>query len=276
VQGAYNFTRCEGLADFAAANDMEFRFHTLVWFDYNPQWVWDLPEEDKEAVLVEHVKKTAEYFCDRVSAFDVVNEALDVNGDLRTDHPWANFDYITLAFETAREACPGAKLFYNDFDVASAQGWSKPKSDGVYRLAQDLDSKGLIDGVGLQSHIFLDYDLMDGVRENMDRIAALGLEVQVTELDISCGSPFVEDYACEVWDDAQEQRQADLYAELLDVCLERPACTSFTLWGFTDTYTWLTGIRGVQYPLPFEEFTVDGLYAPKPAFFAMVDALESH
>ena len=130
-----------------------------------------------------------------MSAFDVVNEALDVNGDLRTDHPWANFDYIALAFETAREACPGAKLSYNGFDVASAQGWSKPKSDGVCRLAQDLDSKGLIDGVGLQSHIYLLYDLMDGARENMDRIAALGLEVQVTELGISCGSPFVEDYA---------------------------------------------------------------------------------
>ena len=80
----------------------------------------------------------------------------------------------------------------------------------------------------------------------------------------------------EVWDDAQEQQQADLYAELLDVCRERPACISFMLWGFTDTYTWLTSIRGVQHPLPFEEFTVDGLYAPKPAFFVMVNALESH
>jgi GH35 family endo-1,4-beta-xylanase len=81
--------------------------------------------------------RTVEYFCDRVSAFDVVNEALDVNEDLRTDYPLANFDYITLAFETAREACPRAKLIYNDFDVASAQGRSKPKSDGAYRLVHD-------------------------------------------------------------------------------------------------------------------------------------------
>ena len=225
-------------------------------------------------MLTEHVRKTAERFCGRVSAFDVVNEALDVNGNLRTGHPWANFDYVTLAFETAREACPSAKLFYNDFDIASAHGWSQPKSDGVFRLAQDLKSKGLIDGVGLQSHIFLDYDLMDGVRENMDRIAGLGLEVQVTELDISCGSPFVENYACDAWGDTQRQRQATLYAELLNICLERSACTSFTLWGFTDQYTWLTNIRGLQYPLPFEDFTVDGVYAPKPAFFSMLDVLE--
>ena len=215
-----------------------------------------------------------------MSAFDVVNEAITEEGGMK-EHAWYPSlpDYIELAHRTAREACPEAKLFYNDYNIASSRGWSKTKSDAVYALAQDLQSKGLIDGVGLQAHLSLDYEngnSVDGIRENMARIGALGLEVQITEIDIACRTyPYGD---CSDWDTAKEDRQAALYRDTLNACLEEPACTSYTMWGFTDKYTWITDLAGgiEQFPLPFDANIQDGLYQPKPAFFALVDELESH
>lgn len=273
--GEFNFGPCDRLLEFAEANDMEFRFHTLAWFNYAPAWVEQLSTSERQEVFTNHVRTVVDRYCGRVAAWDVVNEALKEDGSMRTGHVWEDFDYIDVAFRTARETCPNAKLFYNDYNIASSQGWSSAKSNGAYRLAQDLQSKGLIDGVGLQSHHSLDYNMMNGVRANMARIGALGLEVQVTELDIACGS--FPGYNCGNWDAAKQQKQADLYKDALNACLEEPACTSFTMWGYTDRYTWLTDHHGSeQYPLIFEESVVNGTYAPKPAFFALVEELEEN
>ena len=114
----------------------------------------------------------------------------------------------------------------------------------------------------LQCHISIDYDLVDGVRQNMERLGALGLEVHITELDVSCT---VDGSECEEWGATQESMQAEVYAALLQACLDVPACTNFETWGFTDAHTW----KGVgQHPLPFDEN-----YAPKLAVRAMLDTL---
>ncbi len=79
-----------------------------------------------------------------------------------------------------------------------------------------------------------------------------------------------------MWDDAKKNQQAAKYQEWLSACLDQPACTSFTVWGFTDRYTWLDELYGeAQYPLPFEATVVNGTYAPKPAFFSMIGEFES-
>ena len=72
-----------------------------------------------------------------------------------------------------------------------------------------------IDGVGLQLHMQHTYSSFDGVAANMARLAALGLQVHVTELDVKCPS------GCDL------AQQADVYRQLLRVCLAQPACTNF-------------------------------------------------
>ena len=115
----------------------------------------------------------------------------------------------------------------------------------------------------------LDWDLIDGLKENMKRIAALGLEVQITELDISCaGYP---NYNCGSWTETEMATQAALYGSLLQACLDEPACTDFETWGFTDKYTWMTSVAGSnQHPLPYNE-----TFAPKPAFDSLLSTLEN-
>jgi endo-1,4-beta-xylanase len=55
-KGNYTFGPCDRLADFAEANGMEFRFHTLAWFDYNPSWVFETPLDEREEIFTDYVR----------------------------------------------------------------------------------------------------------------------------------------------------------------------------------------------------------------------------
>merc|ERR1712139_105201 len=121
-----------------------------------------------------------------------------------------------------------------------------------------MGSRGVpIDGVGLQMHIQSSYNDFAGVKANMERLGALGLDVHITELGISFDS----------WSESAEKEQARLYAELLQVCLDVKACKNFETWGLTDKYTW----KGTdKHPLPFDEN-----YKPKAAVTAMLTAMSA-
>ena len=123
-----------------------------------------------------------------------------------------------------------------------------------------------IDGVGLQLHISrLDFDTA-AVSANIARLTALGVQVHITELDVSLpldaatGQARPEDL----------QRQAEVYREIVRACLQSPGCTAIQTWGFTDRHSWIGshshGTRGAA--LPF-----DRAYQPKPAYEAMREEL---
>lgn len=136
-------------------------------------------------------------------------------------------------------------------------------------MVKSLQANGVpIDGVGLQMHITMNYELFSGVRSNIQRLGALGLQVHITELDVACGS--FPDFSCPTWSTTQEAQQANAYKQLMQICYDlKETCTSFETWGFTDRYTWLTSLLGSeQYPLPF-----DSNYNPKPACDALVQVL---
>lgn len=94
----------------------------------------------------------------------------------------------------------------------------------------DIFDEVPIDGVGLQMHISIDAaPSVADIKSNMERLAALGLEIHITELDIRCGAPPAP--AC---NSTGLELQANIYAHLLQTCLDVPACKSFETWGFTD------------------------------------------
>src|SRR5205085_2625309 len=120
----------------------------------------------------------------RVNIWDVVNEALNDDGTLRNSL-WLQVigpDYIDWAFRWAHEANPQAQLYYNDY---GGEGLG-PKSDAIYNLVKGLLRRGVpINGVGLQMHVSIDdYPKPQDVLANMQRLAALGLKVQITEMDV--------------------------------------------------------------------------------------------
>lgn len=259
-RGQYNFGGCDAVANFARSNNQTFRGHNLCWGEYNPSWLENghFSANEKRSILEDHINQVVKHYGNTAYGWDVVNEAIKDSGDGFKQNVWYPDvpDYIDVAFKAARTAAPnGVKLFYNDYNIGSSTGWSQKKSQKAYDMVKSMKQRGIpIDGVGLQLHIDLNYNLISGVKQNIERYAALGLEVHITELDIKCGNP------------CNTQQQATAYHDLLQVCVQSSACKNFETWGFTDKYTW---IGSDQHPLPFDEN-----YNSKPAVQSMLNALQ--
>jgi endo-1,4-beta-xylanase len=268
----YDFRQGDDVVRFAQAHQMKVRGHCLVWGRYNPDWLTQghFTSQQLAQLLHEHITRVMKHYEGQVFAWDVVNEALDENGNVR-DSIWYNQPgvgfagkgtaYIEQAFRWAHEADPKALLFYNE---AEGEGTNR-KSDAIYAMVKDFKRRGVpIDGVGLQLHVpNLDADV-PAVAANIARLAALGVQVHITELDVSVpvgsDAPRTDDLT----------RQADVYRGIARACLNSPGCTAIQTWGFTDKYSWIgshsRGARGQA--LPF-----DRAYQPKTAYRAVFEEL---
>jgi endo-1,4-beta-xylanase len=274
-QATYDFRQGDEVVRFAQAHQMKIRGHCLVWGRSNPDWLTQghFTTSDLSRLLQEHITRVMKHYAGQVFAWDVVNEALDENGNAR-DSLWYNQPGIGLAgkgtayiehvFRWAHEAAPQALLFYNE---AEGEGVNR-KSDAIYAMVKDFKHRGVpIDGVGLQMHIpALDVDI-PAIATNIARLTALGVQVHITELDVSLP---VDSEGRSRADDLS--RQADVYRGIVRACLNSPGCTAIQTWGFTDKYSWIgshsRGARGQA--LPF-----DRAYQPKPAYRAMLEELSA-
>jgi len=270
-RNTFSFADCDAILNASHASNGVFRAHNLIWGVSNPAWLENgrFSPADKRAVLTRHVQALVQHYGGRPYCWDVVNEAVSdkANEELKANVWYPDVpDYVDLAFKTARAAHPTVKLFYNDYSIASATGWSADKSNKVFNMISSMKKRGIpIDGVGFQLHVDLGYlNMIEGVKENIKRYQAIGIEVHMTEIDVSCAS---YGNTCTSWNAQKAQQQAEVYAALLEACLSFSNCKSFTSWGFTDKYTWLPG----QHPLPFDEN-----YQPKPAFGALINTFKNH
>jgi endo-1,4-beta-xylanase len=273
----YDFGQGDELVRFAQAHGMKVRGHCLVWGRSNPEWLTQghFTALQLSRLLHEHIDRVMGHYAGQVFAWDVVNEALDENGNVRSsiwyDEPGIGFsghgtEYIERVLRWAHEADPHALLFYNE---AEGEGLNR-KSDAIYAMVNDFKRRGVpIDGVGLQMHISLaDADIpaiAADISTNIARLTALGVQVQITELDVSLpldssGLARAEDLS----------RQADVYRAIVRACLNSAGCTAIQTWGFTDKYSWIgshsRGARGQA--LPF-----DRAYQPKAAYHAVLDEI---
>ncbi|MGD0580594.1 MAG: endo-1,4-beta-xylanase, partial [Bryobacteraceae bacterium] len=192
----FRFDAGDRLVEFASAHVMKVRGHVLLWHQYLPKWLADggFQPGELRALLNEHITTVAQHFAGRVYAWDVVNEAFEANGSLR-DSLWRNkpgigapgkYGYIEEAFRIAHEADPEALLFYNDYDAEVRNA----KSDAIYAMVQDFKQRRVpIHGVGFQCHF--EQKGVDRGRfvANLKRFADLGVQVQITELDVRLPLP---------------------------------------------------------------------------------------
>lgn len=272
-EGRFDFRQGDEIVRFAQAHRMKVRGHCLVWDHDNPEWLekGSFAPAQLAQLLKEHIATEMKRYAGQIFAWDVVNEALDEDGHPK-DSIWYNQPgvglagqgtaYIEQAFRWAHEADPKALLFYND---AEAEGLNR-KSDAVYAMVKDFKQRSVpIDGVGLQMHVSrLDFDTMN-VAANIKRLTRLGVQVHITELDVSLPiDPSGKFHADDL------RRQAEIYGEVARACLQSPGCTAIQTWGFTDKYSWIGshshGTRGGA--LPF-----DRNYGPKPAYGALLEEI---
>lgn len=262
-QGHYDFTPADYLVSFAESQQMAVHGHVLVWHIDLPSWVFEPPvtRDGLCDILRTHIYTLAGRYRGRIAYWDVVNEALEKDGSLTPTFWYRQIgpDYLDLAFTWAHEIDPGARLFYNDFACESRC----PKADALYALLRGMLDRGVpIHGVGLQAHLSLDdAPSADDLAFNIDRLGQLGLEVQITELDVLTGTRGTRE--------ERLARQTDLYRDIARVAVEAPNCSGITTWGISDAHSWLGAFDGPDDvgPLPW-----DRRYEPKPALMAMKQA----
>jgi endo-1,4-beta-xylanase len=261
---SYDFCDSDALVSYAAASHMQVRGHTLVWHQQLPEWLsrGEFSRDELIAILRGHIQTVVGRYRGMVWAWDVVNEAFEADGSLR-DSLWLRGigpEYIEMAFGWAHQADPGALLFYNDF---AAEGMGA-KSDAVYALLARLRSQGVpVHGAGLQMHLEAGKaPARTAIERNMNRLAALGLEIHVTEMDVRVALP------------ATEQKlaaQADTYRDVVNACVAVAACRSITFWGVTDSHSWIPAAGA------FAGFgsalLLDEAYGYKPAYQGVSEAL---
>ncbi len=260
----YDFSQGDQIVDFAIQNGMIVRGHVLVWDLQIPAWVTEASHSRSEwiEIFCKHIKTVVNHYRGYIYAWDVVNEAVNNDGTLRNTF-WMRAigpEHIAMAFQWAHEADPNAKLFYND---NGGEGLNA-KSLAIYMLIQGLQQSGIpINGVGLQMHTGLYVSPPPkSLKENMQRLANLGLEIHITEMDVRLQHSL---------EGNQEKlkAQAEIYRQVMETCLSVSACKAFITWGMTDRYSWIPGWTGKpDAPLLFDE---NG--APKPAYFSIQQEL---
>ena len=285
----YDFAAPDRYVEFGARNGMFVVGHTLVWHQQTPRWVFEDPtgapvsRDTLLARLRDHIHTVVGRYRGRVKGWDVVNEAIDEDGTLRKT-PWLTIigeDYLVKAFELAHEADPDAELYYNDYSVENA-----PKRNGVIALIRKLQAAGVrVAAVGLQGHNKMTWPTVAQQDSTIAAFAALGVKVNITELDIDVLPAATQNQAAEVTlraapeaglnpyvaglPDSVQQALARRYADLFRVYLKhKDAIDRVTFWGVTDGDSWLNGwpVRGrTSYPLLF-----DRAGRPKPAFDAVI------
>ncbi len=262
---AVRFDAVKPILDFALDSGLKVHGHVLVWHNQTPEAFFhegyqaDAPLVSRELMLARLESYIAQImtFMDEnypgvVVSWDVVNEAVDdATGELR-DSMWLNVvgeDYLARAFELARKYAPeGTLLYYNDYNTAY-----QPKQDGIVKLLKELMAEGNIDGYGFQMHNAAASPTIEELTAAVERVAALGLRLRVSELDITVDANDEDSFTL----------QAQVYADVMKLLsTHADQIEAVQFWGMTDNMSW----RGSQYPLLF-----DANRNPKPAFWAVAD-----
>jgi endo-1,4-beta-xylanase len=257
-RGSFNFGPGDQILSFAQAHGMRVRGHNLVWHAQLPSWVGSTPLNQVQSVMQNHIATEAGHYKGKLYAWDVINEPFNEDGSLRNDvfYQAMGQGYLATALRAARAADPGAKLYINDYNIEGVNA----KSNGLYSLAQSMLAQGVpLDGIGLESH-FVVGQVPSSLLTNMQRFAALGLDVAVTELDDRIQLPASS---------SALQQQATDYSTVVKDCLQVARCVGVSQWGVDDGHSWIPG----TFPGYGAATFYDAGYQPKPAYNATVSAL---
>jgi endo-1,4-beta-xylanase len=279
--GDDDFAPADTIAAFAAANKLVLRGHNLLWYHRTPEWFFDLPDRSAQnRAVVDHIRQLAGRYCGRIHSWDVVNEPIEPKDGRPDGLRTAVFletlgpEYLDLAYHTARDADPNARLVVNEYDVELDAPEQEARRITLLHLLEEMRRSGTpVDAVGIQAHL----TAAGGppfsaplLRRFLADIASLGLTIQITELDVTD-----ENAPADVM--VRDALVADTYRRFLDVALDEPAVKMVVTWGLSDRHSWIVRRETYQAkwrtddtasrPLPF-----DADLGPKPAFDAIAGA----
>ena len=245
VQGHPETERLTAAARWFVDRGVPVKGHPLLWHTLAPQWLMDLDDAAVEEAIRTRITRDVTDFAGVVDLWDAINEVVilpvftaEKNAITRLAQTKGRVGMVRLAFETAREANPNARLVLNDFDL----------TEDYERLIEEcLDAGIQIDALGLQTHMHQGFRGADGIWERIERFARFGLPIQLTETTLVSGDLMppdivdLNDFVVEDWPTTEEgeARQADDLVQHYSTVFAHPATESLTYWGITDHGSWL-------------------------------------
>src|SRR4051795_181354 len=243
---AMRWTQLDQAYNFAQANGMKFNFHILVWGNQQPTWMSTLPADEQLVEIKKWFAAVAERY-PKIDYLQVVNEALHdppdcaaasnqgsncaASGNYARALGGANgtdgtgWDWVLNAFRLARQYFPHTKLMINDYSITN----SDSATTQYLQIINILKRENLIDIIGEQGHAFSTTGSMAVHKPNLDRLAAPGLPIQITELDIDGAA------SGSTPGDVVQLRN---YQRIVPVFWEHPAVQGVTVWGWRQPNHW--------------------------------------
>ena len=291
-------------------NGLKMRGHTLLWHSQTPQWFFVKDYKDGSSVVTKEVMDARlEFYISTVMshvmekeieltgeagsivyAWDVVNEYLHHGyaGNITT---WTSVygeqnlkpTYVKKAYKLAYEqlvnyeAQDKVTLFYNDYDTYF-------NADQLVKLVDYINEDEetyICSGIGMQTHLDVDRPTLDVYKKALDMFLETGLEIQITELDVTINwdHKSAYDYKDEGQTDEDQAAYVRDFMEMvidtqkhLDKTVNPKGITSLTIWGLCDSVSWRGGFqqKGNSRPTLFDTSIND----PKPSFDEFLNAAE--
>jgi endo-1,4-beta-xylanase len=289
-EGEWRWEGPDRLVDFGAAHRMTVVGHTLVWHSQAPPWLF-VDEQGAPVTrarllqrIEAHIRTLVGRYKGRIQVWDVVNEAIDEDEKGWRQSPFyriAGPEYVELAFRLAHEVDPKATLLYNDYNEHNPG-----RRRFLIDVIRDYRKRGVpIHGVGFQGHVGLSYPDMTEYEKSLQAMAAEGVPVHITELDVDVLPRATRDTGAEI--STRVEARASLnpwttglppevdaqltarYRQLFELFLKyRPTVARVSTWGTHDGESWKNNfpVRGrTNYPLLF-----DRDLKPKAAHAALI------
>lgn len=263
-ENLYAWDDADAFVKFGTDNNLEIIGHCLIWHSQCAPWfLVDENGNDVDSLTLkqrmrDHITEIMTRYKGKIKGWDVVNEAILDDGSYRQSgfYRILGEEYIPYAFSIAQEVDPDAELYINDFSMA------KPgKRDRYVKIINDLKERGIrIDGIGMQTHIGLDYPDFIEYEKSLNAYAGTGIKVMATELDMSvlptittnatveqhvdydpAMNPFPDGLPEEI-QSRWNQRMGDLF-DIFDRNADKIA--RVTVWGVSDGDSWRNG-----WPMP--------------------------
>jgi endo-1,4-beta-xylanase len=222
----YNFGGIDAMRNFADSNHIPWKLHTLIWGSQYPSWITSLSQSEQLAEITEWFDTLSKRY-PTATQIDVINEgypshkpppfkaALGGDGS-------SGYDWIVTSFKMARERWPKAILIYNDYNNIewnSEVSWTPTMVNAIKKAGAPIDA------IGCQAHDA--YRIAAAtLKSNIDKLAATGLPLYMTEFDIP---------------DGNDASQKSTMQEKFTLMWNHPKVRGITYWGYIVGQTWKSG-----------------------------------
>lgn len=278
-RGHYDFDFMDEEMKMAREHNMKLFGAGLVYRSLSsPPWLhfldrncggWSEQEIDK--IMKDDIQTIVRHGGDLFYAWEVVNEPVSKGHNGCWTYLFGGYEHggqdrmIAKASQYVYQANPNVPILLND--TFGQEGLDKGKVDDFFALIKRVRALGgRIDAVGTEMHLEahrLRPTYVDEFKYFLDQARKNNLTAQVTEMDVYQGpeGSFQDPY----------ENQKSVFYNIAHACLKDSNCTTFTVWGVADQFSWLHEAKGLTDANPL---LFDSQFRKKPAYYGVLQALK--